>query len=246
MFNLISLIRKLFGVSSDHEPMFYRHKLFEELIDLVPEKLFSDSRVLEIGPKDGFDSFRLASLEPLELVLIDLPEKSSLVKKWLSEIPCVYHYIETNLMYMPSEELESLGRFDLIWCTGVLYHNAEQLRLLRRLHNLLNPGGYLVLESATIRDPWYIRKGNFVRIYHPDTYNDTGTITHLPTVGSIKAWLNMVGFSTIHDSECYSVSNPALYKQRYACICQRSTSDSSGSYYDKSGRNPVYVLGEST
>ena len=33
-----------------------------------------------------------------------------------------------------------------MWCTGVLYHNPEQLRFVRQLFDLTAPGGHLVLE----------------------------------------------------------------------------------------------------
>lgn len=241
-----ALIRKIVGVSHNSEPMLYRKELFLELMSLIGKDYFENTRLLEIGPKDGLDSYRLASLKPAELVLVDLPEKRSLIEGWLHKIVCPYKFIEANMMYMSNEEFVSFGKFHLIWCTGVLYHNAEQLRFLRKLHNLLHPGGYLVLESATLRDSWYLRSGNFVQIHYPDTYNDTGTITHLPTRGAIKSWLNMVGFGDIYDSNCYRASDRSLFRHRYACICQRSVTDRSGTYYTKSGSNPSYVLGEST
>jgi len=149
-------------------------------------------------------------------------------------------------MYMSRQDFVSLGKFDLVWCTGVLYHNAEQLRFLRKLYNLLSRGGYLVLESATLRDSRHLRSGNFVQIHYPDTYSNTGTITHLPTRSAIKTWLNMVGFKDIYDSHCYRVSDRRLSQHRYACICQRPMTDSAGTYYAKSGCNPTYILGEST
>jgi len=37
--------------------------------------------------------------------------------------------------------LEAIGSFDLIWCLGVLCHNVEQLRLLKRLFDPSNVGG---------------------------------------------------------------------------------------------------------
>ena len=66
-----------------------------------------------------------------------------------------------------------LGKFRLIWCTGVLYHNAEQLRFLRKLFNLLEDDGYLVLESATLRLSAKLRQGNYVEIFYPQTYRNT-------------------------------------------------------------------------
>src|SRR5439155_15404818 len=95
-------------------------------------------RILEVGPKHGRDSVLLAGLEPCELVLLDLPEKNELVRDWLLEVEsrAPTRYVQGNLLYLEPEELAALGRFELVWCCGVLYHNVEQLRLLRRLFHL--------------------------------------------------------------------------------------------------------------
>jgi 2-polyprenyl-3-methyl-5-hydroxy-6-metoxy-1,4-benzoquinol methylase len=228
------------------EPMMYRRELITELLVLAGKARFRGARVLEIGPKDGLDSARLATLEPRELVLLDLPEKRADVKSWLDEIVCPHRYVEANIMYISADDFSALGRFRLIWCTGVLYHNAEQLRFLRKMYRLLQPGGYLVLESATLRRPWFLRWGRLVQVHYPRTYKGTGSITHLPTAAAIKAWLNMVGFGEIHDSKCHRASDWRLLWQRYACICRRTADDTAGRYYSKSGRNPAYRFGEST
>ena len=56
----------------------------------------------------------------------------------------------------------------------------------------------------------------------------------------------MVGFTEIQDSKCHRASDWRLLWQRYACICRRVGDDSAASYYAKSGRNPEYLLGESS
>ncbi len=228
------------------EPLMYRVELFQELLTLAGRDYFHRERILEIGPKDGLDSRRLAALKPQELVMIDLPEKRSGNEAWLQEITCPHQYIEANFMYMPNQAYEALGTFRLIWCTGVLYHNAEQLRMLRKLYQLLDPGGYLVLESATLRLTKSLRQGAYVEIHYPETYRDTGTITHLPTVNAIKAWLRMVGFQTTYDSNCYRAYNREVIGQRYACISQKTSEDDADAYYQKSGLNPKYRFGDST
>mgnify|MGYP001994967215 FL=1 len=228
------------------EPMIYRRELFAELLSLSGDTNFQGERVLEIGPKDGLDSMRLASLQPREMILVDLPEKRANVDDWIHEIKCPHRYVEANIMYMSVDEFVALGRFQLVWCTGVLYHNAEQLRFLRKLHHLLEPSGFLVLESATLRRPWFLRHGSLVQVHYPKTYRDTGTITHLPTAAAIRAWLNMVGFTDINDSSCHRASDWRLPWYRYACICRRPADDSAGGYYSKSGLNPSYLFGEST
>jgi SAM-dependent methyltransferase len=224
----------------------YRVHLFEEFTARAGREAFRNKRMLEIGPRDGLDSRRLASLQPAELVMIDLPEKRGTVATWLADIACPHTYLEANFMYLPREDYTALGRFDLIWCTGVLYHNAEQLRFLRRLYRLLNVGGYLVLESATLRMAGALRSGCYVEIHYPETYRNTGTITHLPSVGAINAWLSMVGFQEIRPSSCYEVENRDLAGQRYACISRKSAEEEGNTYYWKTGKNPDYRFGDAT
>ena len=240
------IYRKLFRLPAQPERLMYRVELFNELIAIAGQETFQDKRILEIGPKDGLDSKRLASLSPQELVMIDLPEKRSGNEKWLSQIDCPTEYIEANFMYMSPEDQQGLDKFHLIWCTGVLYHNAEQMRLLRKLYLLLEVGGFLVLESATLRGAKSLRNGRFVEIHYPQTYRNTGTITHLPSIGAVKAWLDMVGFKQVHDSQCYQKHNKELIGQRYACICKKQADDEADSYYHVSGLNPNYRFGDST
>jgi SAM-dependent methyltransferase len=162
---------------------------------------FRGARILEIGPKHGEDSRLLASLEPAELVLLDLPEKDELVHSWLPVVGA--RYISGNLLYLSADELRELGTFDLVWCLGVLYHNAEQLRLLRRLFQLTRTDGLVVVESSTTRDRRLANK-NVVEIHWPDTYRGERTITHHPSRLAVKSWLEMVGFADVRIEDIYS------------------------------------------
>lgn len=241
---LRSIYEKVFPPHT--EPIMYRVGLFDELLGSAPEGFFTAKRILEIGPKDGLDSARLTSLNPSELVLIDLPEKRAGNEIWLHKLAGPHTYIEANFMYLPTTRSEELGKFSLIWCTGVLYHNAEQLRMLRKLYKLLNLGGFLVLESSTMRGDKRLIERALVEIHYPRTYRDTGTVTHLPTAAAIRAWLMMAGFDEIRDSDCYRKYNRELIGQRHAWICRKGSEDEGGSYYHKSGLNPKYVIGDST
>ena len=56
--------------------------------------------------------------------------------------------------------------FDIIWCTGVLYHNPEQLRFYEEAFlNIIKPGGPLVLETATARKIGIDNKIGIVEIW---------------------------------------------------------------------------------
>ena len=164
-------------------------------------KRFRGGRILEIGPKHGEDSRLLASLEPGELVLLDLPEKDALVQTWVSELKATY--VSGNLLYMTPSELLELGTFDLVWCLGVVYHNVEQLRLLRRLFHLTRTDGFVVIESSTTRDRRLADK-NVVEIHWPKTYRGERTITHQPSRLALKSWLEMVGFADVRIEPVYS------------------------------------------
>src|SRR5262245_53229669 len=122
------------------EEMNYRERLFHEMLDYTSG---SPTRVLEIGPKDGEDTRRLKSLG--HVTTIDLPGVGE-------------PSIVGNILY---DDVLNGATFDLVWCTGVLYHNPEQLRFITRLFDALTPGGTIVLESATTRK-WLLRYRNVV------------------------------------------------------------------------------------
>lgn len=199
-------------------------------------------RILEIGPKHGEDSRLLATLSPAELVLVDLPEKDTMVREWLPQVSsmCKTTYLERNILYLTTGEYEGLGTFDLIFCLGVLYHNVEQVRLLRRLYDLCSMEGRLVIESATTRNR-KLAELNVVEIHWPRTYRNVGTITHLPSRLCIKSWLEMVGFS---DVRIWNIYSRTVRWQRAVLTGIKKPDSKPYVSYSESGLNPVYVAGE--
>lgn len=55
-----------------------------------------------------------------------------------------------NFMTM---DLSSLGRFDVVLFLGILYHMEEPLPAMRRVASLLNPGGFLGIETEAVEIP---------------------------------------------------------------------------------------------
>jgi len=150
----------------------YRAYLFEELVALGGRR---PARILEIGPKDGLDTQRLLGLDPERLTLLDLPSLEASNRGWLARLDMSrIEYVSANLMY--STAVSGLEPFDVVWCTGVLYHNPEQLRMVRRLSDLLKPAGVLVLESATTRRR-RLRGANCVEVLYPPSEEASGSIT---------------------------------------------------------------------
>lgn len=229
-----------------HDKSDYRDYLFEELKEYLPDGDMGN--VLEIGPRDGEDTIRLLELAPKYLALLDLPDKEERVASWYEELkgPNVQLHFG-NFMY---EDSWSEGRkFSLIWCTGVLYHNPEQLRMIAKLYDILEPEGVLVIESATARRRG-LRHDNCVEIWHDidksvhRKHHVSRNVTHLPSKKAMNSWLDMVGFENIHVSDCHARQSLILAEDRAAFIARRPKVDSQKGYYSIVDLN--YQIGRST
>lgn len=230
-------------------PLDYRQCLFEDLQTYLaahgPAKI---NRALEIGPRDGQDTRRILTLNAPEFVLIDLPRMEEHNRTWLKDFNSpTLKYISANIMYSP--DIAQLEPFDLIWCTGVLYHNPEQLRMLRRLFEMLKPGGALLLESAVARRRAF-RNEACVEIVYPVTeevkkkYHISQNVTHLPSGKAMAAWLHMLGYVDIVEPGALKRASRKLARDRAAFIARRPVSGDGGAYYSHVGETG-YRIGAS-
>ena len=221
----------------------YRYYLFEELKDIYGSDFFFNKKILEIGPKDGEDTLRLQNLKPESITLIDLPilknENHHLNKYYkeflkpnLEKLNVNNKLIFANFLYMKNDEYDALGKFDLIWFTGVLYHNPEQLKMLKKLYNLLNEDGVLVMETSTTR--------NKKLINHTAIEIEVDGQYHFPTRKAVYLLLKMVGFSEVYKSKCFNRENYNKNNIRLAVFAQKKKNDVEGVYRDG------YLYGEAT
>src|SRR5262249_5795041 len=207
----------------------YRAYLFEELVGYLDGR--RPKRVLEIGPKDGQDTQRLLTLDPERLTLLDLPRLEASNRVWLERIRTSrVEYVSATLMY--SEAVSRLEPFDVVWCTGVLYHTPEQLRMVRRLADLVKPGGALVLESATTRRP-RLRAANCVEVLYPpsEAAKRKYHVTHLPSAKAIESWLAMVGLDRIVRASCHRRVSRDLALARAAYLATPPLTPRASLYY---------------
>jgi len=239
---LLGVRRRFLGGST---PGDYREYLFEELVAYLGER--RPARILEIGPKDGADTQRLLRLDPKLLTLLDLPRLEASNRAWLSRIDSSrIEYVSANVMY--SAVVSRLEPFDVVWCTGVLYHNPEQLRMVRKLSDLLKPGGVLVLESATTRRP-RLRAANCVEVLYPPSekvkrkYHVSMNITHLPSARAIESWLAMVGLERILHARCHRRVSRDLALARAAFLATRPLAPRPALYYALAG-DEGYEIGK--
>ncbi len=143
-------------------------------------------------------------------------------------------------MYDPA--FDHMEPFDVVWCTGVLYHNPEQLRFVRQMFDLTKPGGLLVLESATARRS-ATRNQNCVELWYPPSkdsardYHLSANITHLPSLKAMETWLRMIGFTEIELSACHRKVNRMLGKTRAAFVSRRPLEATPDVYYGHRGHD---------
>ena len=100
MFHYIkSISNRIFTKNKNNVDNFrYREYLFLELMNLHPET-FKNKRILEIGPRDGLDTFRLETLNPEEIIIMDLKNRTEENEHWLKNLKVKNSYIEANYMY---------------------------------------------------------------------------------------------------------------------------------------------------
>lgn len=222
----------------------YREHLFDELKTRLGTS--RPARFLEVGPRDAVDTMRLLCLEPERFTLAELPNMQERLEDALRKSNALdrveIHY--GNVMYDPF--VADNAPFDLIWCTGVLYHNAEQLRMIVRLFEWLADGGVLVLETASARR-FPSRFMNCVEVWEeadPAThkrFHVSNNVIHLPSKRAVASWLRLAGFSDIRESNCHRRQSFDLAADRVAYICERKSADDAGAYYRHTGGN--YRLG---
>lgn len=93
-------------------------------------KRLEPKRVLELGPYDGTDTVYLSQLCN-ELITIEGREINYIetLKKAPSNVKVIFANLETF-------DLNSLGRFDCVWASGIIYHLPEPVKLLTQISDI--------------------------------------------------------------------------------------------------------------
>ncbi len=102
-------------------------------------------RVLDIGCRDGLFSFAAERQGASEVVGID-----NAISRGAQEflIPYLKSRVQMHELNLYDLTKEHFGTFDVIICPGVLYHLRFPFFALKRISDVLKPGGLLVLETA--------------------------------------------------------------------------------------------------
>ena len=162
-----------------------------ELGDVVPGDL-QGRRVLDVGSNAGYDPFMFKLRGAGDVVGCE---------------PFVFHrqalFLESiyrsgvDFQNTGWQQLEAgrLGRFDLVHCHGVLYHEAHPMALLQQLRALVSESGELLLGSMMLADPQQADAIRFV----PGAYSGDPTWWMVPGLLALRRMLEAAGFSVTQE-----------------------------------------------
>ena len=110
---------------------------------------FKDKKVLDIGCRDGLFSFYAEKRGAAEVVAIDNDLSKGASEFLIPFFKSKVKMYEKNLFDLTQEEY---GKFDIIIFVGVLYHLRYPFYSLKKIKDVLNLNGKLILETGIYLD----------------------------------------------------------------------------------------------
>jgi ubiquinone/menaquinone biosynthesis C-methylase UbiE len=128
----------------------YEQKPFDESVELFTRRLdligfdrgfFRGKAVLDAGCGGGRNAIAMARLGAADAQGIDIGQQGIVNARERAEGMDNVHFQQASILDIPFED----GRFDLVWCAGVLMITDDEDRALDELTRVLKPGGLLYL-----------------------------------------------------------------------------------------------------
>lgn len=167
--------------------------------------------VLDLGCLEGAESFRIAAEHPTVKQVLGLEinphnlEKANFIKGLIKADKV--RFAHSNLELAP---LTTHGRFDVVFCCGILYHLPEPWTLLEQIamvtDNIFMWTHYSPLAEATVikngyrgllyKEPWFWQDAA-TRDEAPGPESGHSPESFWPTRGDLQDMLRHYGFNTI-------------------------------------------------
>jgi tRNA (mo5U34)-methyltransferase len=122
-----------------------------------------DKVVCDLGCANGYFMFRMLEQKPKLVIGMD-PN----VKAWIEFHTLQLFAAQRNLTLeiLTTDHVDMFpNTFDTMFCLGVVYHCADPIAALRKIHASLKPGGELILDCQCIPE----------EAIYPYTHRDDGT-----------------------------------------------------------------------
>lgn len=141
-------------------------------------------KVLDIGCWSGGDLLILAGMGGLITATEEHQKSAESARELMKLLNCPTKVIGQSLYDDRSDWRQS---FDIIYCSGVLYHVTDPLLLLRICFSYLRPGGRLIIETKAWTD-------NQESACHYSGSSIKGWNFYAPTELALARWFFDVGF----------------------------------------------------
>jgi 2-polyprenyl-3-methyl-5-hydroxy-6-metoxy-1,4-benzoquinol methylase len=173
----------------DQNPIIWERAeaIANEIKRLIP--LNKQMTALEFGAGTGVTSFILKdSLK--EITLMD--NSSEMVKMMDNKIKISgVKNLKTLNFNLERSDLEN-EKFDFIFNQMVLHHIDDVEKIIKKFHNLINPGGYLAIADL------YAEDGSF---------HGVGFTGHNGfDIEKLSSWIKKQGFTGISHRKCYTIN----------------------------------------
>ncbi|HLM27167.1 MAG TPA: DUF1698 domain-containing protein [Thermoleophilaceae bacterium] len=148
-------------------------------------------RVLDVGCNAGYDCFMFKRLGA-DYVLGAEPYEFHLQARFLESV----YRTGVDFQRVGWQDLSpgSHGRFDIVHCHGVLYHELNPVGLLKRLRDLLLDDGLALIGSMMQAAPEFSEHLRFV----PGSYRGDPTWWFVPGRLAMRWMIEAAGFSVEH------------------------------------------------
>ena len=181
-------------------------------------------RYFEVGPKHGLHTLAIDSYQPMSITCVEAPNKIRSNEMFKIQNGSWINLVKTerfDIHYQDFSEYTTENKFDLIFYSGIIYHNTDQIGHLKKLHSIANTGAYLAFESSTSRNE-VIKDLNVIEVHHPPysgLYRGIETCSFHPTKKACKSMLEITGWEIIDDSDNHEeFSSP----ERISILCKKS------------------------
>lgn len=145
--------------------------------------------ILDIGCNNGYYLYQAALQNPKFVLGVD---------------PVIPYYLQFRFLQkfcpLPNVDFKLIGVdellyfekvFDVVFCLGILYHHTDPIGILKKIFQVLRPGGLLIVESEGID-----REGSYF-LLPQGTYLKTPGHWFIPTAEGLANMIRRSGFQYV-------------------------------------------------